>query len=113
LSLRTRLQRLERKAADHDRGQVPREDVFTRIRRFEAYFRGEGPRPEDPPCPPSYDPAEWASRMRIGRCLEYRMTGELPNDGYLPDMTAEERKHMDLDAALASGAATSNELEAS
>jgi hypothetical protein len=51
--------------------------------------------------------------MRIGRCLEYRMTGKLPNDGYLPDMSVEERKHMDLDAALASGAAISNELEAS
>jgi hypothetical protein len=51
--------------------------------------------PPDPSCPPWFDPAEWASPKRIGRCLEQRMKCELWPGEYLPDLTEEDRTYVD------------------
>jgi hypothetical protein len=93
--LRSRLQRLEREAATSVRAEEDQLDPWEDTELRSAYLRGEGPRPPDPPCPRWFDPAEWASRMRIGRCIEYRCAGELRGDEYLPDMNLEEREYVD------------------
>lgn len=71
-----------------------------RLRRLErqapppphTYRAGDG---EDPPCPPWFNPAEWAARMRISRCSGDRVTGALRHDEYLPGMGEEERRYVD------------------
>jgi hypothetical protein len=79
MALRARLHRLERQTVCAGRTEP----------------RREGPESPDPSCPQRFDPAEWASRKRIGRCLEQRMKGELRPSEYLPDMTEEERTYVD------------------
>jgi hypothetical protein len=69
-------------------------DIFAEIEQHAAYWRGEGPRPPDPPCPPGFDPAEWSSRLRISRCLADRVYGTLGDGEYLPDMDDEERRYL-------------------
>jgi hypothetical protein len=104
---RTRLERLKRQAAKHHQAEPERESFWEQIDRQAAYLCGQGPRPPDPPCPSWFDPAEWASRMRIGRCLDYRWTGELGPGEYLPDMTEEERRYVDSHTPLIVGGVTS------
>lgn len=94
MTIRMRLKRLEQRATVGLAG-FERIDVIAKMERHHAYLSGEGPRPPDPPCPPWFDPATWARRMRIGRCLDYRFTGELSEGEYLPDMDDEERCHVD------------------
>jgi len=95
MSLRTRLNRLEQKAADAARVEPEQPDLFERIRQHLAYERGEGPRPPDPPCPRWFKPAEWEKRMRIGRCGEDRFAGRLGDNEYLPGMDDEEKRLVD------------------
>jgi hypothetical protein len=45
--------------------------------------------------------------MQIGRCLDYRWTGELGRREYLPDMTEEERSYVDSRRRLMVGGVTS------
>ena len=95
MSLRTRVQRLERSVSQTCQVEPQREDLFARMKRHAEYLRGEAPRPPERPCPPGIDPAQWACRMRIGRCLDYRQTGELGPDEYLPEMDEAERRYLD------------------
>jgi hypothetical protein len=78
MRLKTRLERLEKAGA---------------VRRAAA--RGEGPGPPDPPCPPWLDAADWAGRLRVGRCITERLAGNLAADAYLPGMDAAERAYLD------------------
>jgi hypothetical protein len=94
MRLRVRLDRLEKHATNRH-GQAPARDLFPAIKKGRAWLRGEGLRPPDPPCRHWFDPAEWASRMRISRCLDERMKCDLRNGGYLPDKYEEKRRYVD------------------
>jgi hypothetical protein len=76
VSLRTRLQRLARRVPTPPRAEPGAEGA-------------------DPPCPRWFDPREWASRMRVSRCSEGRLSGALRPNEYLPDMTEGERRYVD------------------
>ena len=76
MSLRTRLQRLERIAPPAVRADASAEGA-------------------DPPCPPGLDPHDWARRMRTSRCIEGRLGGSLRRDEYAPDMDEGDRRSMD------------------
>src|SRR5262249_14691154 len=95
MKLRRRLRRLERRATGGGPAEAVGPDLFARIRQQAAYLAGEGPRPSDPLCSPWFDRAEWASRLRIGRCLDERFRGRLQPGEYLADMDAEERRYVD------------------
>jgi hypothetical protein len=98
MKLGKRLRRLERAAAA--RAPAPRRpDPAAHDAAYRADLRGAGLRPPDPPGPPGFDPAAWESRMRLGRCLDARLTGELAAGEYLPGLGADERR--DADAAVA------------
>jgi hypothetical protein len=73
--------------------------LFDRIDALAAYYAGKGPRPPDPPCPPWIDPAEWASRLRIGRRFGRRVLGGPPETDCIRDMTDDERRAADGYAA--------------
>ena len=94
MRLRDRLQRLER-AAVVRRTVVPPRDLSAEIEQGLAYLCGERPPPPNRPCPPWFDPAEWASRQRVGHCLVARASGELAADTYLPGRDAAERNYLD------------------
>lgn len=94
MKLRTRLQRLERTAAACAPAP-PSPDSATESAAYLAYLEGAGPRPPDPPCPAGFDPAAWESRMRLGRCIDARLLGELGDAEYLPRMDAGERWNVD------------------
>jgi hypothetical protein len=94
MSVRVRLERLERRAERMLPNQ-PTRDLFAEIEEHAAYLRGEGPRPPDPPCPLGFDPAAWRSRMSVCRCLDERTSGELGERQYVPDMTAEEKAYVE------------------
>jgi hypothetical protein len=81
--------------ADAGRAARERDALSDQSEQHAAYLRGEASRPPDPPCPPWFDPAEWESRMRVGRCIDYRLTGGLGPAEYLPDMSEEERRELD------------------
>jgi hypothetical protein len=95
MTFQMRLERLEGMVADAGRAARKGDALCDRSEQRAAYLRGEGPRPPDPPCPAWFDPAEWESRMRFGRCLDYRMTGKLGAGEYLPEMTEKERREID------------------
>jgi hypothetical protein len=54
---------------------------------WEAYLRGEGPKPAPLPCPSWFDSAAWDSRQRRA---DYLATGEPP-----PGLTDEEKLQVD------------------
>ena len=93
MRLRARLHRLELAAACNPLA-LPQALSATSEQRL-AYRRGEGQRPPDPPCPNGINPADWASRLRVGRCIEDRATGTLPHGDYLPDLDNDERSYVD------------------
>ena len=86
MNIRHRLARLEQTTGDAQRGRLESQSVFDRIAQYEAYLRGDGPRPPEKPCPPGHDPAAWERGMRIGRCLE------LPAEEFLPEMDEPDRQ---------------------
>jgi hypothetical protein len=88
LNHRRRLENLERKMTERMLRAQQDGGVCGRIAQYEAYYRSEGPRPSDPPCPPGQDPAAWERHMRIGRCLG------LPNGEYPPDMSENDRQRV-------------------
>jgi hypothetical protein len=86
--LRNRLAKLEHQTtAVGQRKQLREANVFERMERWEAYRRGEGPKPEPLPCPPWIDPVKWDSRQRRA---DYLATGEPP-----PALTDEEQAYVD------------------
>src|SRR5262249_23647941 len=95
MTVRVRLERLERQVGRIVPNQPSERDFFAAIQAHAAYLRGEGPRPPDPPCPLGFDPAAWRSRMTIWRCLDARKVGELREGEYLDDMTDEEKALVD------------------
>src|SRR5258708_13239321 len=95
MRLRARLQKLERAVLVRKSPQTLDAARQTYAEQREAYLRGQGPRPPDPPCPRGIDPAAWDSLMRVGRCVDARLTGELPNGAYLPELGAGERRDVD------------------
>jgi hypothetical protein len=70
-------------------------DIFAEIEQHPANWRGEGPRRPHPPCPPWFNPTEWASRLRISRCLADRVHGALGDSEYLPDMEEVEWRYLE------------------
>jgi hypothetical protein len=88
VKLRIRLTRLEEQVtATRRQEEQPPEDVFERMERWKTYARGEGPKPAPQPCPPGFDPAEWASRQRIA---DYLASRNPP-----PGLTDEEKAYVD------------------
>lgn len=85
---RRRLENLERKMAERVARSQQDGGVCARIAQYEAYYRGEGPYPPDPPCPPGQDPATWERHLRIGRCLG------MPDGEYPPDMSENDRQRV-------------------
>ena len=88
MNVHRRLARLEQAAGNAQRDPLESESVFDRIAQYEAYYRGIGARPSDPPCPPGHHPAAWQSNMRISRCLD------LPVGEFLPEMDERERQRV-------------------
>jgi hypothetical protein len=95
MNLRLRLQKLERTVLVRKSPQTLDAARQPYAEQHEAYLRDQGPRPPDPPCPRGTDPAAWDSQMRVGRCVDARLTGELPDGEYLPAMGQEERRQVD------------------
>jgi hypothetical protein len=91
MSIKQRLARLEQRVRDHPLWRAKGETLTERMAERQAYYRGETPRPPDPPCPPWIDSGQWDSRMRIGRQLDSWVRGERPVGDYLPEMTDAER----------------------
>src|SRR5258708_13078606 len=92
MRLRARLQKLERAVLVRKSPQTLDAARQTYAEQREAYLRGQGPRPPDPPCPRGIDPAAWDSLMRVGRCVDAPLTGALPNGAYLPELGEGERR---------------------
>jgi hypothetical protein len=87
VSLRQRLARLEaRTTAAQERGYSA-SDTWEWMQCWEAYLRGEGPKPAPLPCPSWFDPAAWDSRQRLA---DYLATGQPP-----PGLTDEEKAYID------------------
>jgi hypothetical protein len=103
MNLRARLRRLERKVHERQPAPPPGPDLFARLRGLAAYLAGQGPRPPDPPCPPRIDPAAWARRLLVGRCLDARLPGELGPGEYLPGLGDDARGDVDRPAEACGG----------
>jgi hypothetical protein len=95
MKLRSRLQKLGRTVLVRKSTQTLDAARQTYAEQHEAYLRCQGPRPPDPPCPRETDPAAWDSQMRVGRWVDARLTGELPDGEYLPEMGQEKRRQVD------------------
>lgn len=95
MKLRSRLQKLERTTLVREFVQSIDTARQTYAEQYEAYLRGQGPRPPDPPCPRGTDSVVWGRQMRVGRCVDAHLTGELPDGEYLPEMGEGERRQVD------------------
>jgi hypothetical protein len=95
MKLRSRLQKLERTALVREAQQTDYAARQTYAEQHEAYLRGQGPRPPDLPCPRGTDSVVWDCQMRVGRCVDAHLTGELPDGEYLPEMGEGERRQVD------------------
>jgi hypothetical protein len=94
MTLRSRVKRLEQLAG---RTQLPpwRPPDVAEMEAEAAYWRGEGPKPPDRPCPPWGDPAQWARNQRLSRYIHARLYGELAPGEYLPEMDDAEKTDAD------------------
>src|SRR5260370_28086906 len=95
MKLRSRLQKLERTTLVREFVQSIDTARQTYAEQYEAYLRGQGPRPPDPPCPRGTDSVVWGRQMRVGRCVDAHLSGEVPGGEYLTEMGEGERRQVD------------------
>src|SRR5260370_34943671 len=91
MKLRSRLQKLERTTLVREFVQSIDTARQTYAEQYEAYLRGQGPRPPDPPCPRGTDSVVGGRQMPVGRGGDPPLTGALPDGEYPPEMGEGER----------------------